>query len=485
MENFMHEDMDIQDDPIDPEEEDFAALFEQYDTEHKATPRVGDRIQGNIIAIGMDTVFVNVGSKIDGHVDREELRDDDDHFPYKVGDVLELYVVKANEHEIKLSKAISGDGTIHQIREAFERAIPIEGKVKALCKGGFQVEVFKKRAFCPLKEIDLKYIENPESYVGNSHRFIVIQFEGNGRNIVLSRRRILNAELEKVKETFFNKLSIDSIVKGRVTRTTPFGAFVELCPGIEGLIHISEMSWSQIQNPKELLSEGDLVSVKVLAIENRKPAKINLSLKQVEEDPWKTGILAFQPRSVVQGKVTRLVKFGAFVEIAPGIEGLVHISEMSYIKRVIKPENIVSVGDIVDVMVMDIDLNKRRISLSIREAEGDPWANVLEQFSPGQSVQGSILKKDNHGYVISLSSGISAFMPRSKINLSNQKSDIEKLKIDEKITVTIESIKPEEKRIIAVPSILSDDKEWQNFLTKDKKEKPLGSLADQLKNFRL
>ena len=279
------------------EEESFAELFEAYSEGVNEDVQVGDKIKGEIISIGKDTVFVDTGTKIDGVVDKEELLDDNRELPFNEGDVLELYVVSNNGSEIRLSKALSGIGGFHMIDEAFHSAVPIEGRVKAECKGGFQIEIMQKRAFCPISQMDLGFVETPGDYVGDTHRFLITQFEEEGKNIVVSRKALLKKEQEKEKEQFFGKLEIGTQLEGKVTRLMPYGAFVELLPGVEGMIHISEISWSRVKKTEDVLKTGELIPVKVLSIEPGKKAgemKVALSLKQVTGDPWNSVHESFQ-----------------------------------------------------------------------------------------------------------------------------------------------------------------------------------------------
>ena len=324
----------------DKDEPSFADLFESYSADRKEDLRVGDKLEGPIVSIGMDSVFIDTGTKIDGVVEKAELLDDDGELPFAVGDSVTLYVVALNENEVRLSKALSGIGGQNQLREAFENRIPVEGRVKEPCKGGFHVEMMQRTAFCPISQMDVKYVQNPEDYIGEKYPFVIVQFEGNGRNIVVSRRKLLQVELEKAKEELLERLAPGTLIEGTATRLMPYGAFVELIPGLEGMVHISELSWSRLEKPDEVLQTGDPVTAKVLSIDKDPKSgqpKIALSVKQVTADPWESAAEQFHPGDKLKGKVTRCANFGAFVEIAPGIEGLVHISEMSYTRRVNKP----------------------------------------------------------------------------------------------------------------------------------------------------
>jgi small subunit ribosomal protein S1 len=471
----------VSEDLKEEKEESFAELFEEYSKGMNETLQLGDKVQGKIISIGKENVFIETGTKIDGVVDKAELLDENHELPYEKGDVLDLYVVSYDGSEIRLSKSFSGTGSIRLIEEAFGKAVPIEGKVKGEIKGGFHVDIMGKRAFCPISQIDLKYVENPTEYVGMAFPFLITQFEESGKNIVVSRRRLLEKELEKQKQAFFQEIRKNSELEGQVTKIMPYGAFIEFIPGIEGMIHLSEISWSRIDKPEEILAIGERVKVKVIGIEDgRRPGdkKLSLSIKQVTGDPWIRVKDIVHVGDALKGKVTRCAKFGAFVEIAPGIDGLVHISEMSYIKRVLKVEDVVSEGDSVAVIVKEIDTENRRISLSMKDAEGDPWVDIENKYSLGQSLNGTIEKKERFGYFVSLEPGITGLLPKSKIASIAKPSDMEKLHEGDIIPVIIDRIDPDERKISLGPADTVDANDWKQY-SKDSKQS-LGSLGEKL-----
>jgi small subunit ribosomal protein S1 len=464
--------------------ESFAELLASYSSGMNEEVRVGDRVRGEIISIGRDSVFVNTGSKIDGAVDKAELSDENGELPFRIGDVLDLYIVSYNESEIRLSRAISGAGGLNLLQEAYSNRIPVEGKVTEQCKGGFYVEVIQRRAFCPVSQIDLRFTESPEAYIGKTYPFLIVRFEESGRNIVVSRRSLLEQEAEVGKKKFLENVKVGAVLQGKVTTLMPYGAFVELFPGVEGMVHVSELSWSRVEKPEEVLTVGDLLTVKVTGIEPGKKAdqlKISLSVKQVTGNPWESEEELFRIGDKIRGKVTRCTNFGAFVEIAPGIEGLVHISEISWKKRVLKPEDVVKTGELVDVMVKEIDMAKHRISLSIRDAEGDPWTDVTGKYAVGQSVEGTIEKKEKFGYFVTLEPGVTGLLPKSKIAKSEKPSVIEKLKEGDAITVTIEEIHPDSRKITLGTGDAAEEGNWHKY-AKDVKKPSVGSFGEKLQN---
>ena len=475
--------MDPEERPDEEQEESFADMLESYSAGMNEDIRVGDKIHGKIISISDKAVFVDTGTKADGIVELGELLDDKGELPYALGDALDLFVVAANESEIRLSKAIAGIGGLSVLTEAYKSAIPVEGKVIQTIKGGFQVEVLKRRAFCPISQIDTQYVENGDAYVGQTYEFRITRLTEGGRNIVLSRRDLLEAELQKVRKAFMQELVVDQIHTGKVTRLMPYGAFVELIPGVEGMVHISELSWSRLEKPEEAVNPGDKIEVKVLRIEpGDKQMKIALSAKQVTGDPWERVSEDVEAGSKVTGKVTRCAPFGAFVEIRPGIEGLVHISEMSYTKRVLHPEELVQPGQSISVMVKDVDAQKRRISLSMRDAEGDPWLDVKDKFTAGQPVQGTVEKQEKFGIFVALAPGIVGLLPRSVIKQSPKASRIESIKPGNSIDVVVETIRAAERKISLGLGEGNEESDWRQFSSKKKADQGggLGDLAEKL-----
>jgi small subunit ribosomal protein S1 len=462
-------------------DENFADLIEQYTVQSGENIRIGEKIKGKVIDIGKEELFIDTGTKVDGVVDLKELLDDNGEMPYEKGDTIELFVVAADEGEIRLSRAISGVGGRHLLEEAYRNRMPIEGKVAETCKGGFRVQMLQRLAFCPVSQMDIKYIENTENYVSETYNFLITRLEEGGRNIVLSRRQILEKEQKEAEKGFLENLSIGDELQGSVTRLMPYGVFVELIPGIEGMVHISELSWKRLDRPEEVVQAGAMLKVKVIDMavgETARSRKIALSVKALEEDPWSNLADRFSTGDKVRGKVTRCAKFGAFVEITPGVEGLVHISEMSYLRRVVKPEEVVQPGDAVDVMIKEIDLDQRRVSLSIRDAEGDPWIDVPDRYRVGQRLEGTLEKKEKFGYFVNLRPGVTGLMPRSKISQAAVPSAIEKCKEGEKLPVVIDEINPADRKITLSPGDTGSADDWQKY-TKGP-QGSLGSLGEKL-----
>lgn len=465
----------------------FAELFESYTGDHKDL-RVGDRISGKIIAVGADAVFIDAGSKIDGVVEKAELLEKDGEFTYKVGDVIDLYVIAAEDSEIRLSRSISGVGSAHLLQDAHENKIPVEGKVLEQIKGGFKVDVMKVPAFCPVSQMDLRYVETPEEYVGKTFDFLISRFEKGGKNIVVSRRDLLQREQAAAREEFLKSLEIGAVLDGKVVKIMPFGVFVELEGGVEGMVHISELSWSRTVSSDQAVEKDEIIKVKVIGMEanDKTPGKtrIALSVKQVGGDPWDDVPSKFTAGEKVSGTVTRCADFGAFVEIAPGIEGLVHISEMSYAKRVLRAEDVVSPGDAVVVSIKTIDTLARRISLSLKDAEGDPWNDIDSKYAVGQTVSGILEKKEPFGMFITLEPGVTGLLPKSRIEAAPDPSAADRLKPGDAVLVVVQEIHPGERKITLGLPESGDQKAWQDY-SADRTPAPtvssMGDLGDKLR----
>ncbi|MBT6338869.1 MAG: 30S ribosomal protein S1 [Desulfobacula sp.] len=465
-------------------EKSFAELFESYDTKISHELNQGDKVEGEIISIGDKSVYIDTGTKSDGVVGKAELLDEKGEFLYKIGDKVNLYVVSLSESEMILSKALSGAGQATMLDDASRNGTPVEGKVTGVIKGGFSVDIMGKRAFCPVSQMDVKYVENQEEYVGQTHHFLITRFEESGRNIVVSRRDLLNEEIKEKSKVYFEKVEEGDIVQGIVTKLMSFGAFVELIPGVEGMVHISELSWSRIEKAEEVIQPGDVVNVKVLKIESSKQSepskqsdtfKISLSMKQTSSNPWDSMEKTFNTGDQVSGKVVRLTSFGAFVEIVPGVDGLVHISEMSHTKRVLRPDDVVQVGERVQVVIKSIDMDSKRISLSIKDALSDPWTGASAKYEIGSIVEGHLEKREKFGLFITLEPGVTGLMPSSHISKSANASDFEKLKPGNSIQVMIQEVDEEKRRLTLTSPDQKEGDNWKQFAN-SKKSTPVGTM---------
>lgn len=468
-----------------PEEEiSFAEMLAEHEREEAPHARLspGQRVSVRVVAITGDTIFVSTGSKVDGIVDREELEVDGE-LSVQVGGMLDLYVVTVSPQEVKLSKILRGAGSLSALEEAKEAGLPVEGRVTGQVKGGYAVDVMKRRAFCPASQIDLRQPEDAEAPVGKVYPFLITRLEKGGRNIVVSRRTLLEREQAENREALLAEVHEGDVREGVVSRLAPFGAFVELAPGVEGLAHLSELSWTRVGQADEAVSVGDMVRVKILGISrDEKGSRISLSLKQVTDDPWKNVATRLAPGDVVTGKVVRNAAFGSFVEVLPGVDGLVHLSELSFEKRVNKPDEVVVPGDVVSVKIKEVDAEKRRISLSLRDAAGNPWDTVTETLPLDADVTGTVEKRAPFGLFVTLSPGITGLMPSGIIQASPSRKVLERLSPGEAVGVRVKSIDVANRRISLVPAGEDGagepyEKDWKHHAPRPAPAPAMGSLG--------
>jgi small subunit ribosomal protein S1 len=347
---------------------DFEQLLNDSLSKRDRKLSVGDKVKAEILSVGKEQTVVSTGTRFDGFVPSFQLQDGSGTPRYSTGDFVDLYVTYVKGSQIFLSPNPGSQSLAEGIQEAFDNNQPIEGRVESINKGGFQVNVLGKAAFCPLSQMDTRRIEKPEDYIGKKFEFKITQLAEGGRNVVISRRKLLEEGQGAAQASFRDSQKVGDIVTGKVTRLEPFGAFIEIAPGLEGLAHISELSWTRVASPKDVVEPGQVVSAKIIRIENDGRLKISLSLKQSENDPWQNLPSHVQSGRVVSGKVTRCMPFGAFVELHPGIEGLVPLSEMSATKRVSQATEVVQEGEQITIMIKDINPQAKRISLSIKDA---------------------------------------------------------------------------------------------------------------------
>lgn len=410
----------------------------------------GDRIEGTVAAVGDKFIFVEFGSsKIEGVASREDFLDEDEEVTVEPGETHEFYVLSVSSDEIRLGKKLSGrEGAMEAIHTAHDTGVPVEGRVDSTNKGGFEVMIGQVRAFCPISQIELGYTEEPSVHVGNTYRFRVSKVSEGGRNVVVSRTELLEEERKARREETLKTLEEGEVVSGKVTRVADFGAFVDI-GGIEGLVHVSELSHGFFDHPSDVVSPGDSVEVKILKIEEQKDGdlRIGLSVKETESSPWEEVNKKFAVGQEVEGEVVRLAPFGAFVQIAPGLDGLVHVSEMSWEKHVKHPRDVVSPGDKVRVQVQDIDQIRERISLSMKAVEGDPWDTADERYPVGTEATGTVENIEDFGAFVRLEGGITALIPRSEMDLPSGVTPHRKYSVGEEVTATVLNVDPVDRKM--------------------------------------
>jgi small subunit ribosomal protein S1 len=396
--------------------ESFADLFEKQGREIKE----GELVQGVVTHVDDDHVQVDVGFKSEGLIDAWEFMDDDAHLLVNVGDRVDVLVeeIEDDSGRIVLSKEKADRLKIwDDISKAYEADEPVEGVILSRVKGGLAVDIGVK-AFLPGSQVDLRPVRNLEAVIGEKLAFKIIKFNKRRGNIVLSRRALLEKEREKLRETTLETLQEGQIVDGVIKNITDYGAFIDL-GGIDGLLHVTDMSWGRVNHPSELFRVGDEIKVKVLRFDPESE-RVSLGLKQIQPDPWRDAAMRYPIGRRINGKVVSLTDYGAFVELEPGIEGLVHVSEMSWTKRVKHPSKLVNVGDAVEAVVLDVDEHNRKISLGMKQIEPNPWSVIEEKYPVGTQVRGTIRNITNFGVFVGLEEGVDGLVHVSDISWTEQ-----------------------------------------------------------------
>ena len=405
--------------------------------------------------------------------------------------------VSSTREGIHLTKGIKVQGAeaLDILRDAQQNQIPVDGRVAAVNKGGFEIDLSGLRAFCPISQIDLQYCEKPEEHIGARYQFRIMELQERGKNIVVSRRVLLEEEQEKKAKETLAKLKIDVEMEGKITKLTEFGAFVDL-GGVEGMVHVSEISHARINRPSDVLSPGQTVRVKVLKMDADKNGRqrIGLSIKALEPDSWDKGI-GIQEGEILRGKVSRLTDFGAFVEVAPGVDGLVHISEISY-ERLSHPSALLHEGEMVDVLVTGIDPNARRIALSIKEAMikkqmgGEEEGSERPRLEAGQILKGIVEDSKPYGLFVrlpQLGTKVRGLLPMEELK-GSEKGEVKK-RFPRGKEIRVEIIAVDDKGKIRLSQKVMEEREdrqeFEKFIQKEKKNGDFGTFGDLFKNLKL
>lgn len=421
----------------------FAELFEQSSQQLKE----GEVTRGRVIAIDDDHVQVDVGFKSEGLVDAWEFMDEDGTVLVKVGDEVDVLIEESEDDQgrIVLSKEKADRLKIwDEISAAYEADQPVEGQIVSRVKGGLSVDIGVK-AFLPGSQVDLRPVRNLEHMVGTRAQFKIIKFNKRRGNIVLSRRALLETERRRLRESTLETLEAGQIIDGVIKNITDYGAFIDL-GGIDGLLHVTDMSWGRVNHPSELFNVGDEIKVKVLKFDPE-TERVSLGLKQIQPDPWVDAAMRYPIGVRVRGKCVSLTDYGAFIELEPGIEGLVHVSEMSWTKRIKHPSKVVSIGDDVEAVCLDVDEVNRKISLGMKQIEPNPWSVIEEKYPVGTQVSGTVRNITNFGVFVGLEEGIDGLVHVSDISWTEQiKHPSEKFKKGDELEAVVLKIDKENEK---------------------------------------
>lgn len=426
-------------------------------------------VEGIVVAVTPDSIFVDIGYKSEGEIQKSEFKQDPER-----GEKIRVMIVRMENREgrLVLSKQ-QADEIVKwdEIRKSFNEGMPIEGRVVEKIKGGFKVIVEDSfQAFLPLSQASVRRIENPDEYVGKELLFKIDKLNGK-KNIVLSHRRYIEDLREKQLEEFFSTRQVGDVIEGVVKDIVNYGAFVDI-GGIDGLLHTNDMSWGRIDNPRKIMEKDDNITCKILSIdeENR---KVSLGMKQLTEDPWETFEDRYSKGNRYKGVVNKLTNFGAFVELEEGIEGLLHVSELSWTKRINHPKEVLKVGQHVEVMVLEFNLEKKTVSLGLKQVLPNPWDDLDTRYPSGSKVSTKVSRLTKFGVLLELEEGIEGLLHTEEMSWTKQvKNPADKFKKGQAVDVMVISIDKENRRIKLGLKQLQDNP-WISL----KEKHPKGSIV--------
>ena len=428
--------------------ESFAELFEASQA-NLAKLKPGAIVVGTVVDVRGDVVVINAGLKSEGIVPIEQFRNDAGEIDVGVGDQVKVALdsLENGFGETVLSREKAKRAMVwDELEEALEKNETITGRISGKVKGGFTVDIKDVRAFLPGSLVDVRPVRDPAYLEGKELEFKLIKLDRKRNNVVVSRRAVVESEHSEEREQLMEKLQEGAVLKGVVKNLTDYGAFVDL-GGIDGLLHITDMAWKRVRHPSEVVNVGDELDVRVLKFD-RERNRVSLGLKQMGEDPWDNIARRYPANSRVYGKVSNVTDYGAFVEIEPGVEGLVHVSEMDWTNKNVNPSKVVQVGDEVEVMVLDVDEERRRISLGMKQVAANPWETFAAIHKKNDKVSGQIKSITDFGIFIGLDGGIDGLIHLSDISWNATGEDIlRNYKKGDTLDAVVLAVDPERERI--------------------------------------
>jgi len=427
--------------------ESFAQLFEESLASQRIKP--GAILTGRVVEVGPDVVLVNAGLKSEAVIPVEQFKNDRGEIEVSVGDDVEVALdsVEDGNGETRLSREKAKRArTWSRLEQAFEKQEIVKGIINGRVKGGFTVEIDFVRAFLPGSLVDVRPVRDPSYLEGKTLEFKVIKLDQKRNNVVVSRRAVVEQEYSAERSELLEKLQEGAVVKGTVKNLTDYGAFVDL-GGIDGLLHITDMAWKRVKHPSEVVTVGDEIDVRILKFD-RERQRVSLGIKQLGNDPWQNIARRYPTGSRLFGKVTNIADYGCFVEIEEGVEGLVHVSEMDWTNKNVNPSKVVHIGQEVEVMVLDIDEERRRISLGIKQCQSNPWKDFGDNYNRGDKVSGQIKSITDFGIFIGLSGGIDGLVHLSDISWDIPGEEaVRNYQKGQQVEAMVLSIDPERERI--------------------------------------
>ncbi|WMJ68878.1 30S ribosomal protein S1 [Stenotrophomonas sp. 24(2023)] len=459
--------------------ESFAELFEASQA-NLAKLKPGAIVTGTVVEVRGDVVVINAGLKSEGIVPIEQFRNDAGEIDVAEGDLVKVALdsIENGFGETVLSREKAKRAMVwDELEEALEKNETITGRISGKVKGGFTVDIKDVRAFLPGSLVDVRPVRDPAYLEGKELEFKLIKLDRKRNNVVVSRRAVVESEHSEEREQLMDKLQEGAILKGVVKNLTDYGAFVDL-GGIDGLLHITDMAWKRVRHPSEVVNVGDELDVRVLKFD-RERNRVSLGLKQLGEDPWDNIGRRYPANSRVFGKVSNVTDYGAFVEIEPGVEGLVHVSEMDWTNKNVNPSKVVQVGDEVEVMVLDVDEERRRISLGMKQVAANPWETFAATHKKGDKVSGQIKSITDFGIFIGLDGGIDGLVHLSDISWNTTGEDVVRnFKKGDTLDAVVLAVDPERERISLGVKQLEQDPFGQYMAANPKGSKVEGVVKE-------
>jgi small subunit ribosomal protein S1 len=472
---------------VSEQEEDFATMFEASVQARRVEQ--GQTIEGTIVAIGPETALVGIGGKSEAQIDVAELKDADGDIEVSVGDRIQAVVVSTRGGIMLSRKGVRNAGTQRELEHAFRAGLAVEGKVEGVNKGGYEVRIARERAFCPLSQIDIVRTTDPAVHVGKIYAFRITEYKDSGKSLVVSRRKQLEEEQRANADAVRTSIVPGAVLPGQVASVLDYGAFVDLGGGIQGLLHVSDMSWSRAATPAALVSPGDRITVKVLRVDEG-TGKISLGLKQLQEDPWGMASTTYQVGQVRTGRVTRVAEFGAFVELEPGIEALAHASTFPPSGRRGDWIQSVPVGKTAAFEILSVDLAQKRIGVALVEEGSSRAASATtsrDALAPGTIVTGKVERHERFGVFVFLSPGRTGLMPFSETGLDRDADLAKAFPMGSEVEVAVLEADASGRRIRLSRKAVAQQREQAELReyearTDAASETPLGSMADKLRD---
>ncbi len=449
----------------------------------------GQTVEGTVVAFGPEVAFVSIGGKSEAQIPIAELKDDNGELEVSAGDRIQAIIVSTSGDIMLSRKGVRNAATQRDLENAFQAGLAVEGKVENVNKGGYEVRVARERAFCPLSQIDIVRTADPSVHVGKTYAFRIIEYKDGGKSIVVSRRKQLEQEQKASADAVRSSIVPGAVLPGRVTSVLDFGAFVDLGGGIQGLLHVSEMSWSRATTPGAIVAAGDHITVKVLRVDEG-TGKISLGLKQLQDDPWGTVGTSYAVGQVRSGRVTRLAEFGAFVELEPGIEARAHASTFPPTGQSGAWAKSAPVGTTASFEILNIDLAQKRIGVALVE-EGSSRAAAgatatQGALAPGAILTGKVERHERFGVFVFLSPGRTGLMPFSETGLDRDADVVKAFPIGSDVEVVVLEADASGRRIRLSRKAVAQQREQAELREYAARpdatpEASLGSLADKLR----